>query len=44
MAGLVADSEFHFMPGAGHLATLDAASEAFDLILDRRGSGARQQR
>jgi pimeloyl-ACP methyl ester carboxylesterase len=43
MAGLVADSEFHFMPGAGHLATLDAASEAFDLILDRRGSGARQQ-
>lgn len=43
MADLVADSKFHFWPGAGHLATLDAASEALDLILERRrgapGSG-----
>lgn len=43
MADLVADSEFHFMPGAGHLATLDAAGEAFDLILARRGSGRPEQ-
>jgi pimeloyl-ACP methyl ester carboxylesterase len=43
MADLVTDSEFHFMPGAGHLATLDAACEAFDLILERRGRGQRAE-
>jgi pimeloyl-ACP methyl ester carboxylesterase len=43
MADLIADSQFHFMPGAGHLATLDAASDAFDLILESRGSSRRER-